>query len=60
MLEGILWVPRSGARWQDLPDGFPHPSPCWRLRDWEEQGIWLSIWRAFPAELNETPEAKVE
>ena len=54
VLEGILWILRSGARWQDLPEEFPHPSTCWRrLRDWEEQGIWLAIWRAFLSELNE-------
>jgi transposase len=54
VLEGILWILRSGARWQDLPDEFPSPSTCWRrLRDWEEQGVWLTIWRAFLAELNE-------
>ena len=40
VLEGILWILRSGARWQDLPEQFPHPSTCWRrLRDWEERGI---------------------
>jgi transposase len=54
VLEGILWILRSGARWQDLPDEFPHPSTCWRrLRDWEEQGIWLNIWRSFLSDLNE-------
>jgi transposase len=54
VLEGILWILRSGARWQDLPEEFPHPSTCWRrLRDWEERGIWLSIWRAFLSELNQ-------
>jgi len=54
VLEGILWILRSGARWCDLPDEFPSPSTCWRrLRDWEEQGIWLTIWRAFLAELNQ-------
>jgi len=52
--EGILWILRSGARWQDLPEEFPSPSTCWRrLRDWEGQGVWLTIWRAFLAELNQ-------
>jgi len=54
VLEGILWILRSGARWQDLPEEFPSPTTCWRrLRDWEEQGVWLTIWRAFLAELNQ-------
>ena len=54
VLEGILWILRSGARWQDLPEEFPSPATCWRrLRDWEERGVWLTIWRAFLAELNQ-------
>ena len=52
-LEGILWVLRSGARWKDLPREYPSPSTCWRrLQQWEEQGLWLKIWRAFLAELD--------
>ena len=59
VLEGILWILRSGARWQDLPEEFPHPSTCGRrLRDWEEQGIWLALWRAFLSELNERQQLK--
>lgn len=54
VFEGILWVLRSGARWKDLPGEYPSPSTCWRrLRDWEEQGIWLRAWRALLAELDE-------
>ena len=53
VFEGILWVLRSGARWKDLPRRFPSPSTCWRrLRQWEEQGIWLKAWRALLAELD--------
>jgi len=59
VLEGILWILRSGARWQDLPEKFPHPSTCWRrLRDWEERGVWLNIGRTFLGELNERQQLK--
>ena len=54
VLEGILWVLRTGARWQDLPDRYPSASTCWRrLKLWEEQGIWLDVWRKFLSMLDE-------
>ncbi len=44
VLNGILWVLRTGARWQDLPKGYGHPTTCWRrLKRWEEQGIWQRL-----------------
>ena len=48
VLEGILWILRTGARWQDLSDRYPSPATCLRrLRLWEDQGVWLDIWRKF-------------
>jgi transposase len=48
VFEGILWILRAGARWQDLPERFPSPSTCRRrLRGWEEHGVWRKAWRAF-------------
>ena len=53
-LEGIIWVLRSGARWRDLPDVYPSPSTCWRrLAQWEDDGLWEDIWRAFLTQLDE-------
>lgn len=52
VLEGILWILRTGARWKDLPEKYPSPSTCWRrLKMWEEKDIWLKIWRTFIKEL---------
>ncbi len=51
--EGIVWMLRTGARWKDLPSQYPSPSTCWRrLRDWEEQDVWLKAWWAFLAQLD--------
>lgn len=41
------------SAWQDLPDRYPSPSTCWRrLQLWEEEGVWLEIWRTFLATLD--------
>ena len=54
VLEGILWMLKTGAPWRDLPAQYPSASTCWRrLQMWEEQGVWLKVWRTFLAELDE-------
>lgn len=61
VFEGIVWVLRSGARWKDLPSWYPSPSTCWRrLQQWEEQGVWLKIWRKFLSELDEQSQLEWE
>ena len=52
--EGILWILQTGAAWRFLPDEFPSPATCWRrLRQWEEEGVWLDAWRALLGALDE-------
>jgi len=54
VFDGIIWLLRSGARWNDLPDQYPPASTCWsRLQPWEEQGVWLKIWPKFLSKLNQ-------
>jgi hypothetical protein len=54
VLEGILWVLKTGARWRDVPSDLGvSGSVCWkRLRQWDQQGVWLRIWRTFLSELD--------
>lgn len=46
--EGILWILQTGAAWRFLPDEFPSPATCWRrLKQWEDEDVWLDAWRAL-------------
>ena len=43
-----LWILQTGAAGHILPDEFPSPATCWRrLKQWEDEGIWLDAWRAL-------------
>lgn len=47
-LNGILWVLRTGSRWEDMPKQFGVATTCWRrLRRWEEQGVWTRLWQTM-------------
>lgn len=52
--EGILWILKTGAQWHALPREYGSPTTCWRrLRQWEECGALLAMWRAFLTELDD-------
>jgi transposase len=43
-LEGLLWLLRTGARWQDIPVDLPSGSTCWRrLQEWAGEEILQDI-----------------
>jgi len=53
-LEGILWVLKTGSRWQDLPRGYGSKTRCHRrLKEWQEQGVWERLWHAFLSTLDQ-------
>lgn len=48
VLEAVLWVIYHQARWQDLPNDYPSPRTCQRrLKRWQKDGVWLSIWDRY-------------
>lgn len=52
-LEGILYVLRTGCRWNDLPAEYGSGVTCWRrLTQWEADGTWDRIWRTLVATLD--------
>ncbi len=53
-MEGILWVMRMGARWNDVPEPYPSGATCWRrLQRWEKEGRWVKAWQGFVGQLDD-------
>jgi transposase len=53
-LEGILWLLRTGARWQDIPVDLPSGSTCWRrLREWAGDEVLEEVQAVLVQELRE-------
>ncbi len=41
IINGILWVLRTGAPWRDLPQGYgPWPTVASRFYRWRKKGLW--------------------
>ena len=53
-LNGILYVLRTGCRWQDVPREYGSTTTCWRrLKEWGEDGTWEKVWHSLLALLDE-------
>ncbi len=55
VFEGIVYVLRTGCQWKALPkEIFGSPSAIHRyFREWEQAGLFLSLWEAGLAEYDE-------
>jgi transposase len=52
VLDGILWVLRTGAPWVDLPDRYPPYQTCHRrFQQWVQSGLLKGIFEALAADL---------
>src|SRR5260221_4063436 len=51
VLNGILWVLRTGAPWRDLPERYGKWKTCHdRLQRWRRQGVWEQVLQALQGE----------
>src|SRR5690348_17392743 len=51
VLEGILWVLRSGARWKHLPKEYPPYQTCHRrFQQWVAAGVFAATLDANPVD----------
>jgi transposase len=58
---GILWVLRTGAQWNEMPHRYGAPTTAWRrLKTWEENGTWDKIWRKMIQILSQEDKLKLE
>jgi transposase len=52
VLNGVLWILRSGARWQDLPERFPSYQTCHRrFQQWVRDGRLKNILETLAEDL---------
>jgi transposase len=54
VLNGILWILRTGAPWADLPERYPPKSTCHRrFQEWTESGVFAKILAGLAEDLKE-------
>mgnify|MGYP003342509557 CR=1 FL=1 len=54
ILDGILWILRTGAQWDELPRTFPPKSTCHdRFQEWTRSGAFAGVLKALAEDLRE-------
>ena len=57
VINGVLWILRSGAGWQDLPERFPPYQTCHRrFQQWSRDGTLPTVLEALARDLHERGE----
>ncbi|CAA9464061.1 MAG: Mobile element protein [uncultured Rubrobacteraceae bacterium] len=52
VLNGVLWILRTGAPWKDLPERYPPYQTCHRrFQKWIEEGVFSAILEALAEDL---------
>jgi len=61
VLNGILWILRTGAPWKDMPERYPPYQTCHRrFQRWARDGTFSRILRAFAEDLKERGKIDLE
>ena len=54
VLNGILWILRTGAPWKDMPERYPPYQTCHRrFQQWDREGVMDTILRTLAQDLKE-------
>ena len=57
VLNGILWILRTGAPWKDLPERYPPYQSCHRrFQKWIEEGVLGTVLKALAEDLEDLEE----
>ena len=54
VIDGIVWILRTGAPWKDLPDRYPPYQTCHRwFQKWSKEGVFEEILLALAEDLRD-------
>jgi transposase len=60
VMNGILWILRTGAQWKNLPQRYPPYQTCHRrFQQWVRQGVFRRILKELAADLYECGEIDI-